>query len=291
MQLLLTPTVSAPIHESSPVQEASPTTVITPVKPEIEDEETEEETETPLELDDRIDSQSVIPREQKLRKRSRPVSEIEEDQENIRVKLWRMLKTSATKLEEEDPLEPFTLSELSSAPLITIEKVEDLSDNETFMTHHHQLRHSIFRLLNHRSKRQQWHKTKLRKRYKQKYLLWQAHMDKLDIRRQAEMQRLGIQPKPEVAVEPKDPTVAAPGIPSTPGVEVSTPDVIGARGTRRAQQASHARDYVQSEAEFQELMASLGTRRKIPRRRSHRCYRLMNGIRLSLTRMRLSRIL
>jgi hypothetical protein len=70
------------------------------------------------------------------------------------------------------------------------------------------------------------------------------------------MERLGIAPpKQEVPMTPRG------EVPGTPGIESTDPLT---RGTRRAQQAAHARDYVQSEAEFLELMASLGTEEKDP---------------------------
>ena len=84
-------------------------------------------------------------------------------------------------------------------------------------------------------------------------------MDKLDSQRQKHMERLGLAPKAEVPATP-----GIEGAPlGTPGTETVAPDG-GTRGTRRAQQAAHARDYVQSEAEFLELMASLGTEEKDP---------------------------
>jgi hypothetical protein len=217
------------------------------MKPDIEEEETEEEIETPIDL-----VESPMRREARPKKRSRPVSEIEEDQESVRVKLWRMLKDSLLK---DEDIEPYTLTDLSDAPLRMIEKVEDLSDNEDCMRQHQQVRHAMFRLLHRRQKRQKRHQKQLRRAYRQKFLLWQAHMDKLDAQRQLEMQRLGIS-KPEPPPE-KD------TMPPTPGTEIGVPEA-SARGTRRAQQAAHARDYVQSEAEFQELMASLGTEEKDP---------------------------
>jgi hypothetical protein len=111
-----------------------------------------------------------------------------------------------------------------------------------------------------RQKRQQSKQNNLRKKYRQRYRLWQAHMDKLDAeqdrQRTLEMERLGITPpKPDPPVTPRIE-------PGTPGIE--TTDIGGIRGTRRAQQAAHARDYVQSEAEFLELMVSLGTQEKDP---------------------------
>ena len=145
-----------------------------------------------------------------------------------------------------------------------IERVEDLSDAEESAKSHQNSRHAIFRTLYIRQKRQQHRQDKLRRKYRQKYITWQAHMDKLDTQRQQEMEKLGIQPK--IAEPPSTPRVEGGVPPGTPATETAAPPAGDAiiRGTRRAQQAAHARDYVQSEAEFLELMQSLGTEEKDP---------------------------
>ena len=235
-----------------------------PVIKEIKAEEVEEEIETPVE------EKSPIPakREIKLtltKKRPRPVPEIEieqeeeEDRENIRVRIWRSLKDATIKFEE---VEKFTVTTSSaSTALHIIEKVEDLPDYAESMAQHQASRHAIFRTLLIREKRQQYRQDKLRRRYRQRYIQWQAHMDKLDSQRQLEMEKLGLGP-PKPAEPPLTPrTETLP--PGTPSQELVNPDPL-IRGTRRAQQAAHARDYVQSEAEFLELMQSLGTEEKDP---------------------------
>lgn len=247
-----------------------PEVQISEVKAEnIEEQETEEEvettTETPIEVDVDDDKPQVYapPRKEMrvavVRKRARPVSEIiEEDGENIRVRIWKMLKTKEIK--EEPSEENLLIKEIAkSEPLNVIQSVTDLPDFEETETLHKNSRHAMFRLLHRRRKRQQYREDKLRRRYHQRYILWQAHMDKLDAQRQKHLERLGLAPKPEIPATP-----GIEGAPlGTPGSEIVASDG-GTRGTRRAQQAAHARDYVQSEAEFLELMASLGTEEKDP---------------------------
>ena len=229
---------------------------------EIKGEATEEEIETPIE------EKSPIPIKRELpptKKRPRPVSEIEieqeeeEDRENIRVRIWRSLKQSPLKFEQ---VEKFTLTaKPTSTTLNIIEKVEDLPDDAESTAQHRASRHAIFRTLLIRQKRQQYRQDKLHRRYRQRYIQWQAHMEKLDSQRQLEMEKLGLGlPKPaEPPLTPRTETLP----PGTPGQEIANPDPL-IRGTRRAQQAAHARDYVQSEAEFLELMQSLGTEEKDP---------------------------
>jgi hypothetical protein len=221
-----------------------------------------------MDTEEDVDTETLeepLPKETRvIRKRPRPISEIE-DRENIRVRIWRKLKS--TKFEDFDS-EEFNTQEITvtavSAQLNIIERVEDLPDFQDSEKSHRDSRHAIFCTLRARKKREFHHKEKLRRRYQQRYITWQAHMDKLDAERDrkrlAEMERRGIAPpKPE---PPMTMTSGVEVLPGTPGVE--TTDPLGTRGTRRAQQAAHARDYVQSEAEFLELMASLGTEEKDP---------------------------
>jgi hypothetical protein len=248
-----------------------PDTLASDVKSEAAADDTEEDaemTETPIEVDEadeKSPSYTVPPkREMRItiaRKRGRPLSEIEEDRENVRVRIWRRLKDTPTK-EEDIKREDYTVTTISTDRLRIIERVEDLSDTEECYKLHQQSRHAMFRTLHIRRKRQQWRQDRLRRRYRQQYIVWQAHMDKLDTQRQLEMERLGFQP-PKAEIPP---TPRPEGIPpGTPNTELVSLDLSGGtRGTRRAQQAAHARDYVQSEAEFLELMASLGTEEKDP---------------------------
>ena len=229
-------------------------TRVTEIKAEIAEDETEEEM-TPVEEE---------PKKEKpiIRKRTR--SELEDDQENIRVRIWRMLNETTIKDEGEDQLEKFTITTISTEPMKIIEKVEDLPDAEESAKLHQDSRHAIFRTLYFRQKRQQCRQDKLYRQYRQKYDAWQIHMNKLDNQRQQEMEKLGIPPK--VTEPPLTPRVESGIPPGTPGTENTAPPAGDGiiRGTRRAQQAAHARDYVQSEAEFLELMQSLGTEEKDP---------------------------
>jgi DNA-binding FrmR family transcriptional regulator len=253
-----------------------PDTLASDVKSEAAADDTEEDAEltaTPIEVDVEAEEKSLSypappKREMRInvaRKRARPVSEIEEERENARVRIWRLLKELPIKVEEvklEYELEHDIVIPISTNELRTIEKVEDLSDHEESAALHQQIRHAMFRTLHLRKKRQHWRQAKLRRKYRQQYIVWQNHMDKLDAQRQSEMERLGLQPpKVEAPATPRIEGVT----PSTPNTELLTLDLSGGtRGTRRAQQAAHARDYVQSEAEFLELMASLGTEEKDP---------------------------
>jgi len=238
------------------------------LRPEVAtEEETEEDVEmveTPADIDEK--SPVSIPKQEPklpiVRKRPRPLSitEIEEEpenRENLRVRIWKQMKDVPIK---EEPLEVLVPSTISTEALRIIEKVEDMSDYETEQALHQAQRHKMFRTLLIRKKRQEYRQEKLRLKYRQRYRLWQVHMDKLDSQRREEMERLGIsQSKPEPPSTPR--TETAP--PGTPGTELVTPDPL-TRGTRRAQQAAHARDYVQSEAEFLELMQSLSSEDKDP---------------------------
>ena len=233
---------------------------VSDIKSEVADE-TEEDadtTETPLEEDKLV----YIPPQKQTRvisprKRARPLSEIEEDRENIRVRIWRTLKA---KTLEELQLEKFTVTTISTENLNIIERVEDISGSAELDGLHRASRHAIFRTLRARQKRHLHQQEQLRSKYRQRYNSWQEHMNKLDAeserQRNLEMERLGISPP---KVEQPTPVEGPPG---TPGVETADPLSAASRGTRRAQQAAHARDYVQSEAEFLELMASLGTEEK-----------------------------
>jgi len=236
-----------------------------PVINEIKGEETEEEIETP------IDEKSPVPTKRDIKlplakKRPRPVSELEieeeeDNRENIRVRIWRSLQQSSSIKTEEIEKFPLTTATTTSTHLNIIEKVEDLPDHAESIAQHNASRHAIFRTLLIRQKRQEHRQEKLRRKYRQRYIQWQAHMDKLDSQRQQEMEKLGLgPPKPtEAPLTPRTETLP----PGTPGQELANPDPL-IRGTRRAQQAAHARDYVQSEAEFLELMQSLGTEEKDP---------------------------
>ena len=226
---------------------------VTEMKAEIAEDETEEEM-TPVEEEPKKDRPSTL---------KRPRSEPEDDQENIRVRIWRMLRETAIKHEGEEQVEKFTIT-MSTEPMKIIERVEDLSDAEESAKIHQHSRHPIFRTLYIRKKRQQYREDKLRRKYGRKYAAWQDHMNKLDTQRQQKMEELQIQPK--IVEPPLTPRVESGIPPGTPGTENAAPaagDGI-VRGTRRAQQAAHARDYVQSEAEFLELMQSLGTEEKDP---------------------------
>jgi hypothetical protein len=235
------------------------------IEEEVTEEEVETTTETPVDVDGEEDQSQVSapPRKEMrmtiVRKRARTTSEIEEDGENLRVRIWRLLKTKEAK-EDSTTLESPSITTMANCePLNQIESVSDLPDFEEAELLHKNSRHAIFRTLQLRRKRQQYRQDKLRKKYHQRYILWQAHMDKLDAQRQKHLERLGLASKVEVPAAP-----AMEGAPiGTPGTEIVAPDA-GTRGTRRAQQAAHARDYVQSEAEFLELMASLGTGEKDP---------------------------
>ena len=229
-------------------------TRVTQIKAEIAEDETEEEM-TPVDEE---------PKKEKSNIRKRPRLELEDDQENIRVRIWRMLRETAIKDEGEEQLEKFTITAISTEPMRIIEKVEDLSDAEESEKLHRDSRHAIFRTLYIRQKRQQNREDKLRRKYCQKHAAWQDHMNKLDAQRQQEMEKLNIQPK--IIEPPLTPRVESGVPPGTPGTESTAPPAGDGivRGTRRAQQAAHAKDYVQSEAEFLELMQSLGTEEKDP---------------------------
>ena len=233
-----------------------------PTITEVKGDETEEEIETPVEGKYPVPTQREV-KSSVSKKRPRSVSEIEieeqEEKENIRVRIWRSLKQSTI---EDEEMEKFTITTtMTSNHLNIIERVEDLPDYAESLAQHNASRHAIFRTLLIRQKRQQHERDKLRRRYRRRYFQWQSYMDKLDSRRQHEMEKLefGL-PKPtEPPLTPRTETLP----PGTPGQEIVNPDPQ-IRGTRRAQQAAHARDYVQSEAEFLELMQSLGTEEKDP---------------------------
>ena len=223
--------------------------------PDLNMEETEEEVLTPIEV-----PTPVLKKPMKKRPRSPEPSadeeeveheEEEEDKENIRVKIWRLLKKSEIKGERSS-----VITFDNTLHLKTINSIDDLSDAEESVKLHRDNRKAIFRALYIRRKRQVHRQEKLRKRYHQQYIVWQAHMSQLDAARASEMERRGYcGPKTtEIPLTPRTDVIP----PTTPMSEVVGPPADGLiRGTRRAQQASHARDYVQSEAEFLELMQSL----------------------------------
>jgi hypothetical protein len=232
---------------------------------DLKTEETEEDM-TPREVPTPTLQPLSLP---KLKKRLRsPEPSIEpsadeEEKENVRVKIWRLLKKSeikhgtAPQLNERSDL----LLLDDNLPMKVINSVDDLSDAEDSANLHRENRHAIFRALYIRRKRQTHRQEKFRRKYHQRYVLWQAHMSQLDAARAAEMERMGLGvPKPEAPPTPRPEVIP----PTTPMSEVVTPADGLVRGTRRAQQAAHARDYVQSEAEFLELMQSLGTEEKDP---------------------------
>jgi len=227
--------------------------------PDLKTEDMEEEILRPSQVPTR-----VLKKPMKKRPRSPEPSaeeeglerEEEEDKENIRVKIWRLLKKSEIK-DEPSPVITFD----NTLELKTINSINDLSDAEQSAKLHRDNRKAIFRTLYIRRKRQAHRQEKLRKRYHQQYVLWQAHMSQLDAAHASEMERKGYGgPKTtEIPLTPRSEVIP----PTTPMSEVVGPPADGLiRGTRRAQQASHARDYVQSEAEFLELMQSLGAEEK-----------------------------
>jgi hypothetical protein len=227
-------------------------------------EETEEEILTPVEI-----PAPELKKTVKKRQRSPGPSgdeeedrededrEDEEGKENVRVKIWRFLKKSEIKGDESIQLLDFS----NDLPMKIIENVDDLSDGEEAAKFHHENRMAIFRTLYIRRKRQAYRQDMLRRRYHERYTLWQAHMAQLDAQRAADWERMSLgPPKSEPPLTPRTEIIP----PGTPMSEVAAPVDGLIRGTRRAQQASHARDYVQSEAEFLELMQSLGTEEKDP---------------------------